>query len=321
MTVSGGRTGPDSPCPAAVHTVTPAERCLPVSLRHVLEGELVIIKGGLHRGGATEAIRRETLTVVARALPALDPQRVGTSLERLHHHADIAQIAAIRTDLETALRPLSETVLHDVARALAPQDAPLYLGGHLGIRVMPPLQSIERGSEPPALEGFLTPRDAHVDSWFNTAVNSVNLWMAVGRVRRGNGLVFYPAAYGRNLSRDSHHTLTSGQHTGPPADIELDAGDILLFAGDHLHASQPNTTDETRFAITKRLCLGPPHYPRHASGWVPYQDPRLLGTALEPLASIRSRLTAGGVKDLLRTRRLRRADRTSSHGVRRRASG
>ncbi|MFF5718914.1 phytanoyl-CoA dioxygenase family protein [Streptomyces buecherae] len=283
--------------------MTSTEHSLPVSLRHVLTGELLVLKGGLHRGGALRAIRCKTLATVARTLPTVDPQKVGVSLERLHHHADTAQIAAIRTNLETALRPLSEAVLHDVAHALAPQDAPLYLGGHLGIRVMPPLRSIQPGAEPPSVEGFLTPRDAHVDSWFNTAVNSINLWMAVGQVRRGNGLVFYPAAYGKDLSRDSQHTLAPDQHTGPPTDIELDAGDILLFAGDHLHASQPNTTDETRFVITKRLCLGPPRYPRHGSGWVPYQDLRLLGTALEPLASIRSRMTASAVKHLLRRRR------------------
>ncbi|MEW2575428.1 phytanoyl-CoA dioxygenase family protein [Streptomyces syringium] len=291
--------GPQAPRPAPVHTVTPAGHGIPVSLRHVLRGALVAVEGGLRRAGALEEIRCETGRAVARTLPGPAAARVGDSLERLHLHADTEQITAIRTDLETRLRPLAEAVLRDVALALEPQGARLYLGGHLGIRVMPPQRSLAGGA-PSGLEGFLTPRDAHVDSWFNTAVNSVNLWMAVGPVRRGNGLVFYPDAYHRRPRHDGRHTLVPGQHTGPPMDIELAAGDILFFAGDHLHASQPNTTDETRFVITKRLCLGPPRYARHATGWVPYEDPRLLGGPLEPLAALRSRLTAGGVRDLLR---------------------
>ncbi|MFF7727012.1 phytanoyl-CoA dioxygenase family protein [Streptomyces sp. NPDC008001] len=288
--------------PALVHTVTPATHRIPVSLRHVLDGALVVVKGGLHHGGALERIRRETGRAVAQALPGPRAARAGASLEKLHLEAHTEQIASIRTDLETRLRALAETVLRDVARSLEPQGRRLYLGGHLGIRIMPPQHSLAAGSEPPGLEGFLTPREAHIDSWFNTAVNSVNLWMAVGPVRRGNGLVFYPGAYRRGLRHDGRHALLTGQYTGPPMDIALDPGDILFFAGDHLHASQPNTTDETRFVITKRLCLGTPRYSRHATGWVPYQDPRLLGTPLEPLASLRSRLTAGGARQLLRER-------------------
>ncbi|MFD0381984.1 phytanoyl-CoA dioxygenase family protein [Streptomyces stramineus] len=278
---TGTPGGPPGPRPAPVRMVTPAARTIPVPLHHVLEGALIAVRRGLQHTGALEEIRRETGQAVARILPGPAAARVGASLERLHLHADTEQISAIRTDLETRLRPLAEAVLRDVARALEPQGARLYLGGHLGIRVMPPQRSLAAGA-PAGLEGFLTPRDAHVDSWFNTAVNTVNLWMAVGPVRRGNGLVFYPEAYRRAPRHDGRHTLLPGQHTGPPMDIELAAGDILFFAADHLHASQPNTTDETRFVITKRLCLGPPRYPRHATGWVPYADPRLLGGPWSP---------------------------------------
>ncbi|GGY03377.1 phytanoyl-CoA dioxygenase family protein [Streptomyces hiroshimensis] len=293
--------------PAALHSVEPGPYGIPVSLRHVLDGALVAVKGGLRHIGALETIRREAARAVAAALPAAEAAQVSGALENAHRHADTGQIAAVRTDLETRLRPFSRTVLHDVARALEPQGARLYLSGHLGIRIMPPERSVGAGEEELAgLEGFLTPRDAHVDSWFNTAVNSVNLWMAVGPVRSGNGLLFYPDAYRRPLRHDGH-TLVPGQEVGAPVDVELDPGDILLFAGDHLHASQPNSTDETRFVITKRLCVGVPRYPSGATGWVPYEDPRLWGTRWERWATWRSRLTPGGVRETLRTARHRRS--------------
>ncbi|MGK5733912.1 phytanoyl-CoA dioxygenase family protein [Streptomyces sp. URMC 124] len=308
--MSGPSAGPPPGAaagPAALHTVEPGPYGIPVSLRHVLDGALVAVKGGLCHVGALGTIRRETARAVAAALPAAEASRVSGALENAHHHADTSQIAAVRTDLETRLRPFSRTVLHDVARALEPQGARLYLSGHLGIRIMPPERTVaaggaDREEELSGLEGFLTPRDAHIDSWFNTAVNSVNLWMAVGPVRSGNGLLFYPEAYRRPLRHDGH-TLVPGQRTGAPVDVELEPGDILLFAGDHLHASQPNSTDQTRFVITKRLCVGPPRYPSRATGWVPYEDPRLWGTRWERWATWRSRLTPGGVGDVLRTAR------------------
>lgn len=87
--------------------------------------------------------------------------------------------------------------------------------------------------------------------------------------------------------------------------FEMEPGDILLFAGDHLHSSEPNTTDETRYVLTKRLSLGAPRYNPRGSGWVPYYDTRLLGTALQSLASLRSRASAGYARNLARAIRSR----------------
>ncbi|WP_045304548.1 phytanoyl-CoA dioxygenase family protein [Saccharothrix sp. ST-888] len=112
-------------------------------------------------------------------------------------------------------------------------------------------------------------------------------------------LLIWPDAYRAEL-RHEREELTAGQWIGDPVDAELDPGDILLFAGDHLHASQPNVGDRTRFAITKRLSLGAPRYHPRATGWVPCLDPRLIGTPLARLAPLRSALTAGRARQLAR---------------------
>lgn len=149
-----------------------------------------------------------------------------------------------------------------LAAAITPRGTRPYLSEYLGIRIMPPLGTVTDHSAFASREGFLTPRDVHVDSWFNTALNSVNLWMAITPVQRGNGLILYPDAFRRPLLHDGH-TLLPGQHTGDPVDLALDPGAILLFAG-HLHASQPNATDATRFVLTKRFSAGPPRSPLRA---------------------------------------------------------
>ena len=306
---------PATPPPRAadLHVIEPAGRTadnlpeqrararagtLPAPLRAVLEGHLVLLKGGLAHLGAWEPLRQQVRAALDEHLP--HGTAADRPLEELHRHADTALTVRIRTDLETRIRPLARTMLRDFTTALTPQPGRVYLSDHLGVRIMPPRSSLAPGGAPDGLAGFLTPRDAHVDSWFNTPVNSINLWIALTRVERGNGLLFHPDAYRRPLRHDGWDLLP-GQDVGDPVDVAMDAQDVLLFAGDHLHASQPNDTDATRIVLTKRLCLGPPRYPRHGTGWVPYHDPRLSGLRWEPLTSWRSRLTTAGLRHALHT--------------------
>jgi ectoine hydroxylase-related dioxygenase (phytanoyl-CoA dioxygenase family) len=97
-------------------------------------------------------------------------------------------------------------------------------------------------------------------------------------------------------------TLPAPQHFGEPAVAELEPGDALVFRGEHLHASEINVTDETRYVLTVRFT---PATPRYGEGilWRPYTDLRLAGSALAPLATLRSRLCAAWLRQrVYRTR-------------------
>lgn len=277
-----------------------------LSLREVLNGRIVIVAGWLRRHGWLESIRRETFTALAEATSACTARLVANGgLEQLHTVVTPAQAATARSILENRLRPIATRIALAFAANLSPQRSPVYLGHHSGVRIMLPEQTIATHRTAfEELTGFMVPHDLHRDSSYNTGVNSINLWMAISRVRKGNGLLVFPDAY----RPDARHLASSTGLTDPvgePLRFEMEPGDILLFAGDHLHSSEPNTTDETRYVLTKRLSLGAPRYNPRGSGWVPYYDTRLLGTALHPLASLRSRASAGYARNLARTIRSR----------------
>lgn len=287
-----------------------------VDLRAVLEGQLVVVRGALDWLGAAEQVQRAALGAVRDVLAPLAAAQVERlGLEQLHTVAGVGQIRAVRDEADARVRAAAAELLLRFTRALPPQPRRLYVGDHLGVRIMPPQDAVrERAAELGDYTGFLIPTDPHADSWFNTAVNSVNLWFAVSRVRRDNGLLVWPQAYRRPLRHDGVRLL-AGQRVGTPVEVELDPGDLLLFAGDQLHATRPNSGPQTRWVLTKRLCLGAPRYHPRATGWVPYRDPRLLGTPLEPLAPLRSALTAGRARQLVRDA-ARRCARPASPGGR-----
>ncbi|MFH8610022.1 phytanoyl-CoA dioxygenase family protein [Streptomyces sp. NPDC018029] len=276
-----------------------------LDLRDVLDGRMVVVRGGLAQLTSRDSWTRAALAAIASAISTEAAEQVSErGLEHIHTVADIDRLRAVRDDLDRRLRPAVRHLLLRFTALLPPQRRKVYVSDHLGVRIMPPRITVHgREEELGGYTGFMIPTGAHVDSWFNTAVNSVNLWMALSRVRRDNGLLIWPEAYRRPLLHDGVRLLPD-QAVGEPVEIELDAGDLLLFAGDHLHATRPNSGPETRWVVTKRVCLGPPRYHPRATGWVPYLDPRLLHTPLRPLAPLRSVLTAGRARHLVRQVRL-----------------
>lgn len=283
--------------------IYPDSATVELSLHEILAGRIVIVAGWLTRHGMLETVRRETFDVLAHAASARTAQEVKRrGLERLHNMVTAPQASTARTMLETRLRPTATQIAQTFVTSLPRQRSPIYLGHHSGVRIMLPEQTIvPHRTAFEELTGFMVPHELHRDSWYNTGINSINLWMAISRVRKGNGLLVYPDAYRPNASRHDGPTIPVGN----PVSFEMEPGDLLLFAGDHLHSSEPNTTDETRYVLTKRISLGAPRYNPRGSGWVPYYDTRLLGTALQPLASLRSRASLSYARNLARTVRFR----------------
>src|SRR4051794_16743864 len=89
-----------------------------------------------------------------------------------------------RAPVARGLRPATLAPI----RAIEP-DAPA-----LDLRdVLHAAPTTAHGDEAQHEAGFMTPHGPHLDSWFSQATNTINLWMALGRVIPGNGIVFFPA--------------------------------------------------------------------------------------------------------------------------------
>jgi ectoine hydroxylase-related dioxygenase (phytanoyl-CoA dioxygenase family) len=192
-----------------------------------------------------------------------------------------------------------------VLERVAKPSRPVYVDRRNYVRTMMPEDVVAAERELLADQfGHMVVHNPHRDSWFSHCLNTVNVWIAVGRVAAENGLLLYPEVWEHELERDGT-SVARGQPIGVPLTLPLEAGDAVVFAGEHLHSSAINVTNETRYVLSFRLTLGAPRYGDGIS-WVSYDDLRLVGTRLERLAPARARLTraywrrgrrGGGVSD------------------------
>lgn len=118
----------------------------------------------------------------------------------------------------------------------------------------------------------------HRDTWYSAPPQQINWWTPVWPIRKDNTMAFHPAYFGRALENDSaryNYYEWNAKFRGPqvakitktddrplPRSKEEVVGDtlalvmpvggMLMFSGDHLHSSVPNTSGVTRFSIDFR---------------------------------------------------------------------
>ncbi|RPE38595.1 phytanoyl-CoA dioxygenase PhyH [Streptomyces sp. Ag109_O5-1] len=299
------RSFPPAPL-AAVRSVPTGTEAVDVDLNDVLAGQLVSLTGALQRLGIYDELLGCVLDLVE--LVASPRARAGVTadrVERLHEHLTVPQALDLRRRLATTLAGRSTVWTSRLLRSLREQSRPLYVCGRFYARIMMPEDVIAPYRATLVREaGFMTPHGPHLDSWFSQGTNTINLWMALGPVVPGNGMLFHPPQYRDGLRR-RYEACEPWQFVGQPRSIALDPGDVLLFHGDHVHATEVNITDRTRFVVSTRITVGPPAYRREGTGWVPYHDLRLLHTPLHRISSLRSRLTRSAIRQAIRTVGLR----------------
>ncbi len=132
-------------------------------------------------------------------------------------------------------------------------------------------------------DGKITPHRAHRDSWVDCPANLINVWVAVGTVRKGNGLTLYPETYSSSLQHEGPY-IAADENPGPATTFDMEPGDVLLFHGDQVHGSEINVTDSTRHVISFRIVLDKPIYNKahhHHYAWSP-----LAGGVLDFFAEV-----------------------------------
>ena len=294
---------PDAPTRATARAVSldahgdpAAEVPLGAVLGRVDEGRLVVVRSALQALGVFDAMRAATIDAVARVASAEAAESVRThGVERLHRFLTARQLFDVLDALTAELTPRTGALIDGFARGILGHRGPIYVGGKFWVRFFVPHDVYHPNRALFATKpGHLEILGPHRDSWFTTPTNAVTVWMSMGRVRRGNSMVVYSDAWERPVARATP-TVPAPQRFGEPAVAELEPGDALVFRGEHLHASEINVTDETRYVLTVRFTASTPRY-GEGLHWKPYTDLRLVGSALEPLATLRSRLSAAWLR-------------------------
>jgi 3-phenylpropionate/trans-cinnamate dioxygenase ferredoxin subunit len=109
-------------------------------------------------------------------------------------------------------------------------------------------------------DGKITAHGPHRDPWVDCPDNAINVWIAFGPVQRGNGLTVFTEDYRTPFAFvDGYVEPRTRLHR--PLTFDLRPGDAVLFHGNHLHGSELNRTDRTRYVVSYRLTFGKPHYP------------------------------------------------------------
>ena len=273
-------------------------------LRAILDGEIVVIRSGLQRLGVFDRLNDTILAQVGAKIgteaQAMLRQR---GLEKLHEAVPASELKMLLAALTDILRPFAAEIICNFSRCFAPETTNLYGPDHLWVRMMTPAHiTQERPGEFDAYPGHLVVHRPHRDSWFSHCHNSVNLWAAVGPVRPDNGVLLYPAAYRMDIPRDGL-SVRSDQWLGRPVGFTLDPGDIVCFAGEQVHSSAMNVTEETRVAVSARLSLGPPKY-GHGTGWIAYVSEAALSGRAPLSGSLPARANMAYLRHL--HRRLKR---------------
>ena len=212
---------------------------------------------------------RELIAILAEHVTARfgdDPTRVHTrwTADAVHGAAGAVR-KAVQEDgrVGTRLNAAFEAVGVDLS---------VTYGDEVKQRVQPP----ERKAE----GRLLSPLGAHRDTWGSNIMAQTNWWAPVWPVTPARTLAIFPAHFRRPVPNTSAawdfaellRRIKAGEGTDgypllplatePPSwedavPITIEPGDLMAFSGAQLHASVPNTTDETRFSFEVRTVSGP----------------------------------------------------------------
>jgi len=271
-----------------------------VDPRTVLNGTIIVVRRGLQRLGVQRLIEDAILDSVKSVTSAKTAARVrARGLNHIHSEVGAKALKAILLKSSEILKPYSARLLREIQDNLLASDAVYYGPEQTWVRMMAPANFTDDADKDFAgYPGHLIVHHPHRDSWFSHCHNSINFWAAVGPVKTGNGLLVFPDVYRQPV----HHkdlSVESNQKVGRYMAWDLEPGDVVCFAGEHLHSSALNVTDETRVAITVRLSVGSPRYGTGRS-WIPYlRVPRRAGKDGLHFG-LRARLTRAYIRHLWR---------------------
>jgi len=240
-----------------------------VRLRSVLDGQLFVQRGSLQRLGLFDFMVERTLEgIVASAGPAAAASIAEKGFERIHEVLAPDRIPAVTDAVYARFAEVALELLDRYIPSVFGFEGAYYYERTPNVRFHLPFDLTRahrrQYSDFARLhgEGKISAHGPHRDYWLDCPDNAVNIWIAMGRVREGNGLSIFHENYSQELECVEGGNLRLDAPLRPPLNFVLEPGDALVFHANHLHASELNRTDETRYVVSFRVALEKPHFPR-----------------------------------------------------------
>jgi nitrite reductase/ring-hydroxylating ferredoxin subunit len=236
--------------------------------QRLLSGEVVVARNWLTRSGVFDEMMADSVAAIRGHLgDELTDAILSTGIERIHEVIEADKIPAMTDAIYQAIQTKAPHYLSRLMPDLFGNRG-YYFETAPNVRFHIPYDSARRNAGTYADfakrrgEGKLTAHGPHRDSWLDCPDNGINIWIAFGRVQKGNGLTVFTKEYREAQTHTEKGSVTDDVALTEPAAFDLQPGDCILFHTDHLHGSELNRTQETRFVISFRVTLDKPHFPR-----------------------------------------------------------
>jgi hypothetical protein len=256
-------------------------------------GACVLIPKGLHKSGLAtdlDILVFQAFAEVAGRKKAEEVKAAG--VEQIHQILPLSALIRSNHRLNQLLTPHCLKIAKGIVTKGLEYRTSVYISKQIIARFMVPfsfLDDHERSeihSRNPRKccggieKGKVKPHELHRDSWYNLPANILNLWVAMSEVVPGNGIVIFPEMFGKEVPHAAA-VMERNVSTGPSINFSLEKGDVLLFNGDHLHASEANRTNRTRFVISLRFYVSRPKYRHSRKAGVRFYHSTFISTSLE----------------------------------------
>lgn len=276
----------------------------PDVIARVLAGEVIVARNCMAGTGLFEEMMEDAVTAIRGHMgEEVTAAILNVGFERVHEIVSPDQIPAMTDAIYRVVEAKAAAYLTRLMPAVFGCDTYFY-EAIPNVRFHIPYESARKHAglyktfAKTRGEGKLTAHGPHRDSWLDCPDNGANVWIAFGRVCKGNGLTVFTKQYRETQSFTEKGSVTDEVAMTEPLTFDLEPGDCILFHTDHLHGSELNRTNETRFVISFRVTFDKPHFPReHYHG---YRHSGLAAGPLKFLAPLPSILQPSFVRSSFR---------------------
>ncbi|MBW4611992.1 MAG: phytanoyl-CoA dioxygenase family protein [Desmonostoc vinosum HA7617-LM4] len=230
----------------------------------ILHGEVVIIRKCLQKIGYFECLQKASLEGIQQAVGQEKATRIkNQGFEAVHKIIDLNELSDVSDRTYEVIRSLAPAFSKALVKEVFQTQKPFYFEKEPNVRFHIPYDIVVKRKQEFSKfywNGKITPHGPHHDSWYQCPTNSINIWIAMGTVTIGNGLNIYPQVHNKRLPCTPEGKIPHNQYFESALNFHLEPGDALIFHGEHLHSSEINSTDATRYVISLRLTLDKPNF-------------------------------------------------------------